>query len=244
MNLSGLGGGFRPTVLRYWPGLFRQPANDIPQVVPTPAATPPSFPNLAGQGWSVHKKPTWSTIVAPHVSGREVRFANYRYPLWDFELTFDGLTNLAAPPTNYANLGASSLQSLMGLFLQCQGQYSTFLYTDPTDNAVTAQAIATGDGETEIFTFVRSLGGFTEPVGWVTSVANVYLNGFAQGAGWSLVSPNSLVFATAPSVGAAISADFTYAFECRFDDDNEDFEQFMSGLWKLESLKFRSVRTS
>ena len=206
--------------------------------------TPPSFPTLAGQGWSVHKKPTWSTIVAPHVSGREVRFANYEYPLWEFEATFDGLTSLTSPPTDYATLGASSLQSLMGLFLQLQGQFGTFLYTDPTDNAVTAQPIDTGDGSTETFAFVRSLGGFVEPVGWVTSVSNVYLNGVNQASGWSLTTPNSLVFASAPGSGVAIAATFAYAFECRFDDDDLDFEEFMSNLWKLESLKFKSVRSS
>ena len=38
----------------------------------------------------------------------------------------------------YPGLGAQSLQSLMGLFLQSQGQFGTFLYTDPTDNSATA----------------------------------------------------------------------------------------------------------
>jgi hypothetical protein len=205
---------------------------------------PPSFPTLAGQGWSVHKRPNWSTIVAPHVSGREVRYANYQYPLWEFELTFDGLTDLASPPGAYACLGASSLESLMGLFLQSQGQFGTFLYTDPTDNAVTGQSLGTGDGSTQTFTFVRSLGGFIEPVGWVTSFSAIYLNGIAQGSGWHRYAPNTIVFASAPGAGVAISADFTYAFECRFDADDLDFEEFMSNLWKLESLKFKSVRSS
>jgi uncharacterized protein (TIGR02217 family) len=202
---------------------------------------PPTFPALPGQGWSVHKKPSWSTIVAPHVSGREVRFANYEYPLWEFEATFDGL---GSDLVSYPSLGAQSLQSLMGLFLQCQGQFGTFLYMDPTDNAVTAQALATGDGSTEIFAFVRSLGGFTEPVGCVTSVSNIYLNGVAQASGWSLTTPNSLVFTSAPSSGVAITASFAFMFECRFDDDTLDFEEFIQNLWKLESLKFKSVRTS
>jgi hypothetical protein len=42
--------------------------------------------------------------------------------------------------------------------------------------------------------------------------------------------------------GVALSADCTYGFNCRFLDDQQDFEQFMSGLWKVESLKFRSVK--
>jgi hypothetical protein len=203
--------------------------------------TPPSFPTLAGQGWSVHKKPTFATLVASHVSGREVRDALYQNPIWQFELTFDGLDSTAS---TYPGLGAQSLQSLMGLFLQCQGRLGTFLYADPTDNAVSAQNFARGDGSTTAFTFARTLGGFLEPVGWVTSVSEITVAGVAESSGWSLSTPNSLVFATAPASGALIGGSFAYAFQCRFDDDVEDFEQFMSNLWKLESLKFRSVRTS
>lgn len=204
-------------------------------------STPPNFPTLAGQGWSVHKKPMFSTIVAPHVSGREVRNSLYQNPIWQFELTFDGLTSSTSA---FSNLGASSLQSLMGLFLSCQGQFGTFLYTDPSDSIATAQGIATGDGATTTFTFARALGSFLEPVGWVTSVSNVYLNGVNQASGWSLVAPNSLVFVTAPGNTVVVSASFAYAFQCRFDADDLDFEQFMSALWRAESVKFRSVRTS
>jgi uncharacterized protein (TIGR02217 family) len=203
--------------------------------------TPPSFPTLAGLGWSVHKKPVFSTVVASHVSGREVRDALYQNPIWQFELTFDGLDSSA---TGYPGLGGNSLQGLMGFFLQMQGQFGTFLYTDPTDNAATATDFATGDGTTTTFTFSRFMGSFLEPVGWVLTVSDVYINGVSQSSGWSLSTPNSLVFTTAPGSGASIAATFTYAFQCRFDSDDMDFEQFMSNLWKLDSLKFKSVRTS
>jgi uncharacterized protein (TIGR02217 family) len=200
--------------------------------------TPPAFPSLSGQGWSVHKRPTFSTRVASHVSGREVRQSLYASTLYEFELTFDGLSSAAS----YPGLGSESLQSLMGLYLASEGQYGTFLYTDPTDHAVTGQGIATGDGATTSFTFMRTLGGFIEPVSWVASVANVYVNGVAQGSGWSLTQPNTLVFSIAPTAGSVISADFSYAFVCRFLEDQEDFEEFMSGLWQVQSLKFRSVK--
>jgi uncharacterized protein (TIGR02217 family) len=199
---------------------------------------PPSFPILAGQGWSVHKRPTFSTRVASHVSGREVRSALFSYTLYEYELTYDGLSSNAA----YPGLGAQSLQSLMGLYLQCEGQYGTFLYTDPSDCSVSGQGIATGDGATTSFTFLRALGGFVEPVSWVTGVSNIYVNSVAQTSGWTLSQPNTLTFASAPASGAAISADFFYAFQCRFLDDQEDFENFMNGLWQMQSLKFRSVK--
>ncbi len=204
--------------------------------------TPPSFPTLAGQAWGSHKKPVFSTVVASHVSGREVRTPLYQNPVWEFEVTFDGLDSTSTGA--YGQLGAQSLQSLMGLFLACQGQYGTFLYTDPTDSSVMNGAIATGDGATTTFTFARYLATFFEPVGWVTSVANVYLNGVDQPSGWALSPPNSLVFTAAPGVGVSITATFAYAFQCRFADDSQEFEQVMANLWKAEGLKFRSVRTS
>ena len=200
--------------------------------------TPPTFPTLSGQGWSVHKKPAFSTLVASHVSGREVRDALYANPIWNFELTFDGLDG----GSGYGGLGANSLQSLMGLFLQCQGQFGTFLYVDPTDSVVANGAVATGDGATTTFTLTRSLGGFVEPVGWVTGVAGVYFNGVSQPSGWSIANPNSLVFATAPGSGVVVTASFTFAFLCRFDGDDLDFEQFMANLWRAQTVKFRSLR--
>ena len=203
--------------------------------------TPPSFPVLTGQAWSVHKRPTFSTRVASHVSGREVRRSNFAQTLYEFEVTYDGLASTAAP----ALAGLGSLQTLMGFYLACQGQLGTFLYADPSDGTVTGQAIGVGDGATTSFTMVRSIGGYTEPVGWVTSLSAVYLAGTAQAASaTTLATPNTLTFANAPATGTAITADFAYAFVCRFLDDQEDFENMMAGLWQLQSLKFRSVRTS
>ena len=163
------------------------------------------------------------------------------YPLYEFEATYDGLTSSASA---FAGLGASSLQSLMGFFLQLQGQFGTFLYIDPDDNSVTNQGIGIGDGTTTAFTLVRALGGFAEPVGWVTAVSHVYLNGTPQSAGsYSVTAPNTLTLTTPPGAGVVVTADFSFAFQCRFLDDQMEFEEFMSNLWKLESLKFRSVKS-
>lgn len=201
--------------------------------------TPPSFPVLIGQGWSVHKRPIFSTRVASHVSGREVRDALYAHTLYEYELVFNALSS---SPTQFATLGASSLQVLMGFFLSMQGQFGTFLYADPSDNAVTGQSLGSGDGATTAFTFVRSLGGFAEPVGWVTGAPAIYLNGIAQTSGFTITPPNILTFASAPASGVAISADFAYAFQCRFLDDAMDFENLMQNLWAVKSVKFRSVK--
>jgi len=368
-------------------------------------SAPPVFPVLSGQGWSVHKRPTFSTIVASHVSGREVRDALYANPIWQFELTFNGLDGTASG--QYGGLGASSLQSLMGLYLQCQGQYGTFLYYDPSDHAVSGQTFGTGDGTTTTFQLQRSLGGFSEPISqpftaaaptlfqvagspafyapnnlvaysgdltnaaWskvgvsvtggvsdpfggtaaqtlTATAANAYVHQFQAASGlnyvssmwvrrrsgsgavtlsnpahngaatlalssawaqfstsgapaadyvhslldlstsgdavdvyapqleqslvttpgpyfqtlatdyygspWitsggSLVDPGAyaiangaVTFATAPASGAALAWTGYFAFLCRFEGDNLDFEQFMASLWKANSVKFRSLR--
>ena len=79
-------------------------------------------------------------------------------------------------------------------------------------------------------------------VGWVTSLANVYLNGVPQASGFSFTPPNTLTFASAPGAGVVVAADFSFAFNCRFLDDQMDFEEFMANLWQLASMKFRSVK--
>lgn len=131
------------------------------------------FPQLPGLGWSVHKRPSFSTRVASHVSGREIRAPLYAQGLYEFELTVDGLDAAGGFPS----LGAKSLQSLMGLYLQCQGQFGTFLYTDLSDNAAVGAVSGYGNGTNAAFLLQRSIAGATEPVSWVTGVSNVYLNG-------------------------------------------------------------------
>ncbi len=203
---------------------------------------PPVFPQLAGQGWSVHKRPSFSTRVASHVSGREVRAPLYACPLYEFELTFDALASSADACGGASALGSASLQTLLGLYLQCQGQLGTFLYVDPTDSVARGQLFATSDGTTTTYPLQRTLGSFTEPVSTVIQLGATYANGTAI-AGCSLIAPNMVRFPTVPAAGAALTADFTYAFLCRFLDDQQDFENVMSGLWTVSSLKFRSVRS-
>jgi hypothetical protein len=209
-------------------------------------ATPPTLPTLPGLAWSRHKQPKFNTRIASHVSGREVRVPLMAYPLYEFEAAYNGLTSAISPAPAQAGLGASSLQNLMGFFLQLQGQYGTFLYVDPDEtSSFSGASIGTGDGSTSSFLFTRTLGGFTEPVSYVISVSNVYLNGVPQQASsWVFTPPNSLNFYVAPGSGKTITADFSWAYQCRFLEDQMDFDEFMANLWKLDSMKFRSVKAN
>lgn len=199
-----------------------------------------TFPTLPGVTWPVHRRPTTRTIVAKHPSGGDVRTGLWQYPLYEFELAFDGLSSSA----NFSGLQAYSLQTLLGFYLTQGGPLTPFLFTDPDFNAAYQSGIGTGDGTTTQFPFTRTYGGMVEPVSWVTG-ANVYVNGVAQsGSAYSILSPNICAFATAPAAGAVLSADCNYSFLCRFLDDDPEFEQVMIGLWQAKSLKFRQVRTS
>ena len=196
-----------------------------------------TFPTLPGQGWSVMKTPMFSTRVAPHVSGREVRVANYAHGLYAFELGFNGLDS----NNRNAGLQRLSLQTLMAFYNSCQGQFAAFLYVDPTDNFAGNAVFGTGDGTTTAFTLCRPLSSsFSEPASYVTSLANATVNGVVTAA--TLTAPNTITFGSAPAASAVLAATFNFAFKCRFLDDSLEFENFMVGLWSVKSLKFRSVR--
>ena len=85
-------------------------------------------------------------------------------------------------------------------------------------------------------------GGLVEPIVAPDTVSQLYYNGMRQ-SGWSVDGDTGIVTLAAPFTGPqpAISADFTYWFRCRFEDDQQDFENFMYQLWSLKEMKFQSV---
>jgi hypothetical protein len=206
---------------------------------------PLQFPVLPGMGWPVHRRPNWRTIISPHPSGGEDRSRLWQYPLWEFELTFDGLTTSASLQSQLANLAPQSLQTLLGFYLVAGGQQLPFIFRDPDFNAQVAGPVGTGDGSSIVFQFFRMVNGAKEPASLVTGTPTVYFNGVAQALGsYVIIYPNNLVFYTAPPLGTIITADFNYEFLCRFIDDGEDFQQLILSIFELTTLKFRQIRTS
>ncbi|MDI3260038.1 MAG: DUF2460 domain-containing protein, partial [Sinobacteraceae bacterium] len=103
----------------------------------------PLFPQLSGLGWPIVKRPIWSTRVDTTLSGREVRSTYRQFPIYEFELPINYMTQ--------ADVGA-----LQGLYLRSQGAFNTFLVDIPNDDSVTDQYLATGDGATKNFQLQRS----------------------------------------------------------------------------------------
>ena len=208
----------------------------VPSTPPTPGPYS-TFPSIDTIGWSVKFSPIFSTGTAMHVSGKELRAAKYVVPLWSIELNYDVL-RLASP--------YDELEEIVGFFEECQGEEASFYFEPPTLSPVFGQSIGTGDGSTTTFPFGVSIGGVSLSPANVGSSPNIYLNGVPQSSGYTVnttaLSP-SVTFATAPASGVAVTADFDWFFLCRFDDDSEDAEEFMSQLYELQSVKLRTVRS-
>lgn len=192
------------------------------------------FPTLPGLQWNSVKRPKFSTAIAPHLSGREIRAQAYQYPIWEFDLSYEMLRA-------DANV---EFQTLIGFFLSRGGAYDTFLYKDPTEsNVITLGSVATGDGVTTKFTLMKSLGGFAEPCGYVDpATLSVYVDAVLQTTGYSLVSPNQVVFVMAPAVGKVITATYTWYYRVRFRDDSQDYGNFMYLLWENKQVNLESVK--
>lgn len=93
----------------------------FPPVLPDPPPAPtamPSFPALAGQGWSTTYRPLFTTQAAAHVSGREARAARVAAPLLEITLAFDVLSDAISADIEtlagfYAGREAGALPFLM-----------------------------------------------------------------------------------------------------------------------------------
>ena len=202
------------------------------------------FPTLPGLGWSVTKAPKFSTRIQRAVSGRELRALDQPYPVWTWTLTYSLLRDkwdVRAP--SGPGIGYDELRTLAGFFLQQQGAFQPFLFNDPTDDAVTAQPIGTGNASASVFQLVRTMNGFAEPIGAPSAVSAIYFNGVLQSGGSYSVDANTglVAFAAPPPAGQLVTADFTYWFRVRFADDTASFENFMYQLWQLKQIKLRSV---
>jgi hypothetical protein len=69
------------------------------------------------------------------------------------------------------------------------------------------------------------------------------VNGASIGSAFT-VNPlgGVLTLSAAPATGAAITADFTYYWPCRFLADQYDFSKFMNRLWEQKKLDFVTLK--
>lgn len=212
------------------------------------------FPKVKGRPWTAKYTPMWSTRVAKAVSGREVRASLYKYPLYEIELGYAGLSSSSDPA--YSSLTFQSKQAIEGFFNSRAGQFDYFLLrmSDITanrfDSWIEGQQIGVGDGSTTVFTFLREVPmpapnqPYLEPVGQVEPLGiDVYLNGVPQApSAYTIAWPNQVTFVSAPAIGAIVSADYSFYFACRFAEDTLEFKNFARDFWSADSVKLQTVR--
>lgn len=198
------------------------------------------FPsNLPGISWDWTRTPLTKTKVNEADSGFEYRRAYYSSPKFMYSGVYQFLR---------ASPAQAEFQELMAFIMNAQGMFSTWLFSDPQDNSVTGQGIATGDGTTTVFSLIRSFGGFVQGGIVANNVSTVYVNGSAISSSLYTITQSgsygldSITFGTAPTAGQLITADFTYYWPCRFLQDDPEFGNFLSNLWELKKLDFQTVK--
>jgi uncharacterized protein (TIGR02217 family) len=182
------------------------------------------------------KTPSFKTLVQQTASLRgEIRVSLTPYPIW----TWDFPVNWMKGSEQDQN---SVYQYLLGFFMSMGGQLSDFLYEDPYDNQISASAPAyfgSGDGATVNFQLVRPIGMGTDIVQNLNGTPTIYVNGTATSV--TMDTTGVVTFANAPAKGTVLTWSGNFYYRVRFDEDSQDYKQFMDKLWSMDSLKLRSV---
>lgn len=214
----------------------------------------PPFPGIP-EGFPVRLSIVMDTTIGTTKSLREVRVANQQLPLWDIEIPFQELRDetqnqLPYEPFVYPVV-YQQYEELCQLWLMMYGQTGIFAFDAPWDNSREDQLIGIGDGETYIFTVVRTWGtgltATTVPVGLINTITNVKVDGADVSSSHYLTDRNKIYFRDLsgnlypPGDGLDITMTFSFYYLCRFVEDEQDFEEFSKNRWTVPSLKFRAV---
>lgn len=211
------------------------------------------YPTIRGLAFPVKRTPEFQNLKQQASSGREVRLTYWQDPLWHFELSYNYVKD--NPNDLIQGYTDTDLVTIQGFYLQMQGGFQSFLYDDVDPgvepgtgqwDSVAGQGIATGDGVTTTFQLIRTTGGFIETIQapYTNPEPTVYLNGVPKsyGTDFSINATGQIIFVTAPGNGVAITADFSYYWPVRFDEDMLEFDDFMYQLWELKTVKLVQVR--
>lgn len=192
----------------------------------------PSASILPSQAYPRPKTPIWGTVITHRAaSGREVRVGLQTYPLYRFVLNYEALSSEAS---------VAELQNIMDFFNARNASLDNFLYNDPNDNIVSDHQFGIGDAAETEFQLTRAMktSGFLEPVMNVNILTNIKVAGVTKSSpgDYSIDSYGLVTFTSPPAGAASLTWSGTYYFRCRFEKDEQEFEEFVHDLWTLKKV--------
>lgn len=216
--------------------------------------TLPTFSVGPTLSWSVIKTANWGTRMQRSVSGREVRVADFTYPIWNYQLTWEVLRDAWDLRSGVYGIGPAfplgypaqyELANIVNFFNSVKGAAMTFQWNDPSDTDTsqlgpttpggggTAQVLGVGDGVTTQFKIVGVQ---------LSPVVPVVVRFVTPAAAYAIDYDNCLLnFTTAPGSGVTVSIGMTYNQRVRFKSDTLESEEFYYQLYQMKKLELESV---
>lgn len=199
------------------------------------------FPELPGLEWDLTKTPMFNTKIMQSVNGRELRASYQAVPKYQISMSFAFLRE---------SKGRKELQQLEGFFLERRGSFDSFLFKMPEDNEF--QCTFIGDGVQTSFQLYKQINTTQiplqhtqaeqseDPLMW-DDVTSKPMWSDPDDQMWLLqfgITTNGLLQMPIPlAVGESITISGTYYYRCRFADDEQQYTNFMSKLWKAGKVE-------
>ncbi|WP_180025337.1 DUF2460 domain-containing protein [Acinetobacter sp. YH16049] len=202
------------------------------------------FPELPGLEWDLSKKPIFNTKIMTSVNGRELRASYQAVPKYEISLSFAFLRE---------NKGKNELQQLESFFIKRRGAFDSFLFKMPEDNEYSCSY--SGDGSTTSFQLYKQMHTSVTPLAHtkaetVFEVDPTFWNEDDNQQFWSdndddlfwddttaQVAKSGIVTLSKPlKQGHKFEVKGTYYYRCRFADDEQQYTNFMSKLWKANKV--------
>ncbi|HGH3616129.1 TPA: DUF2460 domain-containing protein [Acinetobacter baumannii] len=199
------------------------------------------FPELPGLEWDLTKTPMFNTKIMQSVNGRELRASYQAVPKYQISMSFAFLRE---------SKGRNELQQLEGFFLERRGSFDSFLFKMPEDNEF--QCTFVGDGVQTSFQLYKQINTTQiplqhtqaeqseDPLMW-DEVASKPMWSDPESQMWLLqfvITNNGMLQLSIPLLeGESITVTGTFYYRCRFADDEQQYTNFMSKLWKAGKVE-------
>lgn len=187
-----------------------------------------NLPALSGLTWNTRKAPRFNTKVQTSVNLSELRASFSNAPVYEFSRSYDLLRD------NAAN---NELKQLGGFFLARYGSWDSWLFQDLDDCAALLEPFGTGDGTTAAFQLKRAFGAFSEQVSSLSNAPTIYVSGTPT-SNYALGNTGLVTFTSPPASNAPLTWSGGFLFRCRFKEDVQEYNQFMSKLWEARLFEF------